>query len=126
MYNIESCQMHVLMCVCVCVGSGKKRVKFEDEILEFTERRRSSRIIALEEKKQKEKERKLALALAKRNNLANQIDNTNKEKGKAKIDAGDYLDDEKHGLTKKGFNSRAFEQLISSIKVLCLLFLSFS
>ncbi|KAK7305572.1 hypothetical protein VNO77_43478 [Canavalia gladiata] len=108
--------MHVL--IYIHVGAGRKRTKFQDEILEHMERRRSSRIIALEEKKQQEKERKLALALEKKNSLANR-DNRSKEKGKAIMDMeaeSDSDEDEKECPIKRGRKSKALHQLISSIK----------
>lgn len=95
-----------------------------------TERRRSSRIVALEEKRQQEKAKKLALASAKKQ----KIDTKNKEKGKAEIVAGDddlvdFVEAEKLGATDKGWKDRAFYQLISIFKVYIVLIsriLSFS
>jgi len=90
-------------------------MKFQDEI-EWMGRRRSSRIIALEEKKLKERERKLALALERKNKSMNH----DKQKGKATIEVQDDLRDfseHEEGSTKKGHKSKEFYQLISSIKV---------
>ncbi|CAL0334763.1 unnamed protein product [Lupinus luteus] len=79
---------------------------FEEEI-EQTERRRSTRIIALEERKQVERERKLALA--RKNNSTNQ---ENRNKGKEKVHAN--LDDsnevEEHGPGKKGRKNNELQQ----------------
>ncbi|KAG4989524.1 hypothetical protein JHK82_031848 [Glycine max] len=91
-------------------------MKFQDEI-EWMGRRRSSRIIALEEKKLKERERKLALALERKNKSMNH----DKQKGKATIEVQDDLRDfseHEEGSTKKGHKSKEFYQLISSIKEL--------
>lgn len=123
---------------CIRIGTEKKRVRFEDEVEELADRRRSSRIIALEEKKRqekerkrqekerkrREKERKLALALEKKKNSTNHNDNKDKEKGKAILiededHLNDFDEDEKHASTKKRFTKRAFYQFISSFKVLC-------
>lgn len=114
---LESCQMHVL----IYIGTRRKRLSMFQDETENTERRRSSRIIALEEKKQEERgRRKMVSALPADNNFANR-NNRNKEKGKAKIDVDDHLDDssedKEHGPTKKGRKSKALQQLISSTKV---------
>lgn len=110
MYNIESnfsdaCLIHT--------GSKRKQMRFLDEIEWMN--RRSSRIIALEEKRHKEIERKLALALERKNNLVNHY----KEKGKATMKVPDDLSDfskDVEGPTKKGHKSKELYQLISSIK----------
>lgn len=112
------------------IGTGKKRERVNDEIEMSTERRRSSRIVALEEKRQQEKARKLALASAKKQKIGTK----NKEKGKAVIVAGDdhlvdFVEGEKLGPTDKGWKDRAFYQLISTFKVFIVLIsriLSFS
>ena len=81
-------------------------MKFQDEI-EWMGRRRSSRIIALEEKKLKERERKLALALERKNKSMNH----DKQKGKATIEVQDDLRDfseHEEGSTKKGHKSKEF------------------
>ncbi|KAG4920452.1 hypothetical protein JHK82_049410 [Glycine max] len=88
-------------------------MRFLDEIEWMN--RRSSRIIALEEKRHKEIERKLALALERKNNLVNHY----KEKGKATMKVPDDLSDfskDVEGPTKKGHKSKELYQLISSIK----------
>ncbi|TKY47286.1 Bromodomain and PHD finger-containing protein 3 [Spatholobus suberectus] len=107
--------MHVL----IHIGTRRKRMRFQDEI-ECIDRRRSSRIIALEEKKQQERERKLALALERKNDSFNH-DIRNKGKGKATMeichDLSDSNEDEE-GPTKKGRKSKDLYQLISSIKEL--------
>ncbi|KAK7290320.1 hypothetical protein RIF29_04646 [Crotalaria pallida] len=72
------------------------------------ERRRSTRILALEEKKQAERERKLALALERKKNSAANHENINK--GKEKVNVGDDNLDDEHGSGK----SKAPRQLNSS------------
>ncbi|KAL5164326.1 Bromodomain and PHD finger-containing protein 3 [Glycine soja] len=97
------------------MGSKRKQMRFQDEIEWMN--RRSSRIIALEEKRHKEIERKLALALERKNNLVNHY----KEKGKATMKVPDDLSDfskDVEGPTKKGHKSKQLYQLISSIKEL--------
>jgi len=99
------------------LGSERKRVRFEDEE-ELIEKRKSSRVLALEKKKQQEKERKSTLEFEKRKNSAK----NNKEKGKSIIidkgHLGDFNEDDKHDdPTKKGCNKRALYQEISSFKV---------
>ncbi|XP_019439574.1 PREDICTED: uncharacterized protein LOC109345190 isoform X1 [Lupinus angustifolius] len=91
---------------------GKRESMFEEEI-EQTERRRSTRIIALEERKQVERDRKLALA--RKNNSTNQ---ENRNKGKEKVHANlDYSNDvEEHGPGKKGRKSNELEHVTSSTK----------
>ncbi|XP_029126151.1 uncharacterized protein LOC109793247 isoform X2 [Cajanus cajan] len=93
------------------MGSTRKRISFEEET-ECTERRRSSRIVALEEKKLQEREKKLAQALEKKNN-----DIRNKGKGKAKMEVCDN-NEEEEGPTKKRRKSKELYQLISLIKEL--------
>lgn len=101
------------------IGADRKEVRFQDDEIDYIERRRSSRIIALEEKKQQEIERKVTLALAKKNTSTNHI--VDRNKGKAKMDGGDHLDDfredKKHGPSKKGHKRKELDQLISSIQV---------
>ncbi|KAF1895019.1 hypothetical protein Lal_00022515 [Lupinus albus] len=88
-----------------------------EEEIEQTERRRSSRIIALEERKQLERDRKLSLALARKNNSTNQ---ENRNKGKEKVHANfDYSNevDEEHGPAgKKGRKNNELEHVTSSTK----------
>lgn len=81
-------------------------MRFQDEI-EYIDRRRSVRIIALEVKKQQEREKKLALALERKNSSVNH-DIKNKGKGKATIEVCDDLSDSNEygeGLTLKGCKS---------------------
>ncbi|XP_020232060.1 uncharacterized protein LOC109812493 isoform X2 [Cajanus cajan] len=98
------------------MGSTEKRMRLEEEI-ECTERRKSSRIVALEEKKQQERERKLAQALERKNN-----DVRNKGKGKATMEVCDddmsdsNNNEDEEGPTKKSCKSKELYQLISSIK----------
>jgi len=105
--------MHVL----IYTGSKKKHVRIDDEV-EYEERRRSSRIVALEKKKQLEKERKLAIALENKNKSINDVNN--KGKGKATMEVWEDFSDfnnEEGGPTKKKRKNKEFSQLISSIKV---------
>ena len=116
------------MYILTYIEDRRKRVRFEDGI-EHMERRRSNRIIALEEKRREEKERKIALALERKNN-SNNHDYKTKDKGKAIIDEGDDLDDSSEddkqvGPYQKGCKSKGLHQPISSIKVSCFFFLSF-
>ncbi|KAL2333102.1 hypothetical protein Fmac_014315 [Flemingia macrophylla] len=85
-------------------------MRFEEET-KFIERRRSSRIVALEEKRLQERERKLAEVLERKKN-----DIRNKGKGKATMEVCDDNQDEE-SLTKKKQKSKELYQLISSIKV---------
>jgi len=80
------------------------------------DRRRSRRIVALEEKKQMEKERNLAIALERQNEPVN---HDVKSKGKGKVKATmEVLDfNNEKGSTKKAPKNKEFCQLISSIKV---------
>ncbi|XP_020208294.1 bromodomain-containing protein 9-like [Cajanus cajan] len=97
------------------MGSRKKRITFEDET-ERTGRRRSSRIVALEEKKKQERERKLAQA------LENDVRNNGKHKATMELRDDDMSDsnnnDDEEGPTKKRHKSKELNQLISSIKAL--------
>ncbi|RDX86422.1 Bromodomain and PHD finger-containing protein 3, partial [Mucuna pruriens] len=107
------------MYVLIHTGVKRKQMKTQDEI-ECIDRRRSSRIIALEEKKKQEREKELALALEKKNNSVNH-DISNKGKGKAIMEVWDDLsdfDEDDEGPTKKQCKSKELYQLISSIKEL--------
>jgi len=109
--------MHVL----IWTGSKHKHVKFQEDA-ENMDRRRSSRIVALEEKKQLEKERKIAMALEKKNKSINN-DAKNKGKGKATKEILDELSDfnNEEGPAKKARKNKEFCELISSITV-CIFF----
>ncbi|KAK7333093.1 hypothetical protein VNO80_29855 [Phaseolus coccineus] len=99
----------------IYTGSKKKHAKILDEV-EYEDRRRSSRIVALEKKKQLEKERKLAIALENKNKSINDV--KNKGKGKAKMEVWEDFSDfnNEEGPTKKKRKNKEFSQLISSIK----------
>lgn len=102
--------MHVL----IHTGDKGKHTRFQDEI-EGIDRRKSSRIIAMEEKKKKqERERKLAMEMKKKNNSVNP-EMKDKGKGKATIEVGDDLS--YFNKDDKGRKNKEVYQLISSIKV---------
>jgi len=113
--------MHVL----IYTGSKKKHIRFEEDV-EYMDRRKSSRIVALEEKKEVEKERKLAIALERKNKSVNH-DVKNKGKGKTKMEVWDDLSDfnNEEGPTKKALKNKEFCQLVSSIKVCIFFFFDF-
>ncbi|KAG2395040.1 uncharacterized protein HKW66_Vig0075840 [Vigna angularis] len=83
------------------------------------DRRRSSRIVALEEKKQLEKERKLAIALEKKNKSINQ-DAKNKGKGKATREIWDELSDfnNDEGSTKMAHSSLSTMPLKNILQII--------
>ncbi|QCD77936.1 hypothetical protein DEO72_LG1g1564 [Vigna unguiculata] len=95
-------------------------MRSEDEI-EYRDKRRSSRIIALEEKKRQERERELELESQRKDNSINH-DTRNKGKGKATMeehgDLCDNINEDEERSTKKRRKSKEFYQLISSIKEL--------
>lgn len=98
---------------------GKQMTSEEDEI-EYRDKRRSSRIIALEERKRQQKERGLELESQRKNNSINH-DARNKGKGKATMEEYDDLcnniNEVEERSTKKRRKNKEFYQLISSIKV---------
>lgn len=99
------------------IGDKRKQTRVQDEI-EGINRRKSSRIIALEERKQ-EREQKLAMEMKKKNNSVN-YKKKDKGKGKVAIEVGDDLSDfneDEEGPSKKGHKRKELYQLISSIKV---------
>jgi len=100
-------------------GVKGKQMRSEDEI-EYRDKRRSSRIIALEEKKRQERERELELESQRKDNSINH-DTRNKGKGKATMeehgDLCDNINEDEERSTKKRRKSKEFYQLISSIKV---------
>ncbi|CAJ1960645.1 unnamed protein product [Sphenostylis stenocarpa] len=92
-------------------------MRFEDEI-ECINKRRSSRIIALEEKKQLQRERELEMALERKNGPINH-DIKNKGKGKTTMEICDELcniNEGEEGTFKKRHKNKELYQLISSIQ----------
>ncbi|KAL9320169.1 hypothetical protein ACSQ67_012008 [Phaseolus vulgaris] len=92
------------------------------EEIECSDKRRSSRIIALEEKKQQQqRERELELASQRKNNSIN-YDTINKGKGKVTMEESEDLcnniNEDEERSTKKRRKNKEFYQLISSIKEL--------
>jgi len=105
-------------------GDKAKAMRSQEEI-ECSDKRRSSRIIALEEKKQQQqRERELELASQRKNNSIN-YDTRNKGKGKVTMEESEDLcnniNEDEERSTKKRRKNKEFYQLISSIKV-CLHF----
>ncbi|RZB50725.1 uncharacterized protein LOC114395946 isoform X1 [Glycine soja] len=99
----------------IYMGDKGKHTRFQDEI-EGIDRRKSSRIIAMEEKKKKqERERKLAMEMKKKNNSVNP-EMKDKGKGKATIEVGDDLS--YFNKDDKGRKNKEVYQLISSIKLI--------
>jgi len=101
-------------------GVKAKQMGSQEEI-ECRDKRRSSRIIALEEKKQQQqRERELELASQRKNNS---INHDARNKGKCKVtmeeseDFCNNINEEEERSIKKRRKNKEFYQLISSIKV---------
>lgn len=106
--------MHVL----IHIGSRSKQ-RYDDEIECIEIRRRSSRIVALEEKRQQEIEREIAVELERKNKPINH-DIRNKGKGKAIMKVSDDSSDlnkDEEGPIWQGCKNKELHQLLSSIKV---------
>ncbi|KAG4989523.1 hypothetical protein JHK82_031847 [Glycine max] len=83
---------------------------------DFTENRRSRRIVDLEGKKQQERERNLTLALEKNISSINNDRRKGKETMEVRHDSNDFNKDEESPI-KKEHKSKELDQLISLIKV---------